>query len=126
MQTIYKSRKGEKMSSVPGVKDEVRVDGETKIGGFRFQKYLKERVVHIHNPEDERVEYPIKDFVKDLDKFILRLKDFQAEETIRLRDLKATFLKSGKIELELKGCKDSIDMHILQNKMNEFMKILEK
>jgi hypothetical protein len=114
------------MSSIPGVKDEVKVDGETKIGGFRFQKYLKENVVHIHNPEDEKGEYPTKDFIKDMDKFMLRLRDLQSGETIKLRDLKVTFLPSGKIELDLKGCKDTVYFYKLQNGMKDFMKILEK
>lgn len=113
------------MSSVAGVKDEVKVDGETKLGGFRFQKYLQQKVVHIHNPEDAKKEYNTKDFIQQLDKFILRLKDFQEGETIRLYDLKANFLKSGKVELDLEGCRDTVDMHTLQKKMSEFMKILE-
>jgi hypothetical protein len=113
------------MSSVPGLKDEVKVDGETKVGGFRFQKYLQTKVVHIHNPEDQRGEYKIKEFIPQLDKFIMRLKDLQEGETIRLYDLKATFLKSGKIELDLKGCNDTVDMHTLQKKMGEFIKLLE-
>ena len=113
------------MGSVAGVKDEVKVDGETKVGGFRFQKYLQQKVVHIHNPEDQRGEYNTKEFIPQLDKFMLRLKDFQEGETIRLYDLKATSLKSGKIELDLKGCRDTVDMHTLQKKLSEFMKILE-
>lgn len=112
------------MSSVPGVKDEVKVDGETKVGGFRFQ-YYKKGVVHIHNPEDEKVEYPVKEFIQSTDKFLVRLRDMSEGETIRLRDLFITFLKSGKLELDLKGCKDTINFHDFQKKMAEFVKILE-
>jgi hypothetical protein len=116
---------GGKMSSIPGVKDEIRVDGETKIGGFRFQKYLKEKVVHIHNPEDEKVEYPIKDFLKHTDKFMTRLRELTSGERIRLLDLSVEMLKSGKIELDLKGCKDTVDMYKLQEGMKQFVKLLE-
>lgn len=114
------------MSSIPGVKDEVKVDGETKIGGFRFQKYLKERVVHIHNPEDEKVEYPIKDFLRHTDKFMTRLRDLVSGEKIKLLDMSVEMLPSGKVELDVKGCRDSVDMHKLQEGMKEFIKLLEK
>jgi len=113
------------MSSILGIKDEVKVDGETKVGGFRFQKYLKEQVIHIHNPEDERVEYSIKDFLSSLDKFLIRLKDISEGEVIRLRDLFIA-MRNGKLELDLKGCKDTINLNEFQKKMQEFVRILEK
>ena len=119
------------MSSIAGVKDEIRVDGETKIGGFRFQKYLQDRVVHIHNPEDQKGEYPIKDFLKESDRFLVRLKDLREGETIKLKDLSVTLLFSGilttkKVELELFGCKDTIDLGIFHRQMKEFFRLLEK
>jgi len=118
------------MSSIEGVKDEVRVDGETKIGGFRFQKYLQEKVVHIHNPEDEKVEYPIKEFLKHTDKFMNKLENLEEGELIKLLNLKVTGIKDWKsgmtIELDLNGCKDTVDKKLFINKMNEFIKLLEK
>lgn len=114
------------MGSIPGVKDEIKFDGQTKIGGFRFQKYLKERIVHIHNPEDERVEYPIADFLKHTDKFMTRLRDLVSGEKIKLLDLSVEMLSSGKLELDVKGCKDSVDVDKFQAGMKEFIKLLEK
>ena len=113
------------MSSIAGVKDEIRVDGETKIGGFRFQKYLQDRVVHIHNPEDQKIECSIK----ESDRFLVRLKDLQDGETIKLKDLKVTLIANlfnKKIELDLFGCKDTIDFSVFQSKMKEFFRLLEK
>jgi len=112
------------MSSIAGVKDEIRFDGETKVGGFRFQKYIQQKVVHIHNPEDQKVEYPIDDFLKSLDTFMLRLKDISEGETIRLRDLFVT-MRKGKIELDLKGCKDTVNLDEFQKGMSKFNKLLE-
>lgn len=115
------------MGSVPGIKDEVQVECETKIGGFRFQKYLKEKVVHIHNPEDSaKVEYPISDFLKHTDKFMTRLKDLVSGEKIKLLDLSVEMLPSGKLELTLKGCNDLVDVDKLQKGMKEFISLLEK
>ena len=118
------------MSTVPGVKDEVRVDGETKIGGFRFQKYLKEKVVHIHDPEDGKTEYTIKEFLKHTDKFMTRLKDIQEGETIKLLDLKVNCVsddwRGKKVELELDCCSDTVKLDVFKDKMKEFVRLLEK
>lgn len=114
------------MGSIAGVKDEVGVDCETRIGQYRFQKYLKKKVVHIHNPEDEKVEYSIRDFMAASDKFLIRLRDLIAGETIRLRDLSISMLANGKIELSMMNCKDQIARHEFEKKMKEFIKLLER